>query len=68
VKKSHEFDGSWTIYDSGLMEDLSAEAYDAFAQDVTDSQARMRRFKKVGIWSISLALQALFMTMSGSVA
>ncbi|OBT90185.1 hypothetical protein VE02_00904 [Pseudogymnoascus sp. 03VT05] len=68
VKKAHEFDGSWTIYDCGLMEDLSAETYDAFAKDVTDSQARMRRFKKVGIWSISLALQALFMTMSGSVA
>lgn len=25
VKKQSEFDGSWTIYDSGLMDDLSAE-------------------------------------------
>ena len=25
VKRINEFDGSWTIYDSGLMEDLSAE-------------------------------------------
>lgn len=25
VKKQDEFDGSWTIYDSGLMDDLSAE-------------------------------------------
>ena len=25
VKRASEFDGSWTIYDSGLMEDLSAE-------------------------------------------
>jgi len=68
VKKASEFDGSWTIHDCGLMEDLSAETYEAFAKDVMDSQARMRRFKKVGIWSVSLALQAIFMTMSGSLA
>lgn len=68
VKRASEFDGSWTIFDSGLMEDLSAETYEAFAKDVVDSQARMRRLKKVGFWSISLAIQALFMGMAGSVA
>ena len=61
-------DGSWTIFDSGLMEDLSAETYEAFAKDVVDSQARLRRLKKVGFWSISLAIQALFMGMVGNVA
>lgn len=68
VKRESEFDGSWTIFDSGLMEDLSAETYEAFAKDVVDRQARIRRLKKVGIWSISLAIQALFMGMAGSVA
>jgi len=68
VKRATEFDGSWTIFDSGLMEDLSAETYEAFAKDVVDSQARMRRLKKVGFWSISLAIQALFMGMAGNVA
>ncbi|CAD6504039.1 BgTH12-05776 [Blumeria graminis f. sp. triticale] len=68
VKYVSEFDGSWTIYDSGLMEDLSAETYEAFAKDVVDSQARMRRLKKVGFWSISLAIQALFMGLAGNVA
>lgn len=68
VKRESEFDGSWTIFDSGLMEDLSAETYQAFAKDVVDRQARMRRLKKVGIWSISLAIQALFMGMAGNVA
>ncbi|KAL3423898.1 mitochondrial distribution and morphology protein [Phlyctema vagabunda] len=68
VKRASEFDGSWTIFDSGLMEDLSAETYEAFAKDVVDSQARMRRLKKVGFWSISLAIHALFMGMAGSVA
>jgi distribution and morphology protein 31 len=68
VKRESEFDGSWTIFDSGLMEDLSAETYTAFARDVVDRQARIRRLKKVGIWSISLAIQALFMGMAGNVA
>jgi mitochondrial distribution and morphology protein 31 len=61
VKEASDFDGSWTVYDSGLMDDLSAEVYDAFARDVMDEQARMRRFKKVGLWSLQLAVQAIFM-------
>jgi distribution and morphology protein 31 len=68
VKRASEFDGSWTIFDSGLMEDLSAETYEAFAKDVQDVQARRRRLKKVGFWSISLAVQALFMGLAGNVA
>lgn len=68
VKRASEFDGSWTIFDSGLMEDLSAETYEAFAKDVMDDQARMRRFKKVGLWSLQVAVQALFMGMAGGLA
>jgi mitochondrial distribution and morphology protein 31 len=61
VKRASDFDGSWTVFDSGLMDDLSAEVYDAFERDVTDEQARLRRFKKVGLWSLQLAVQAIFM-------
>ncbi|KAJ9659206.1 Mitochondrial distribution and morphology protein 31, mitochondrial precursor [Coniosporium apollinis] len=69
VKRASEFDGSWTIYDSGLMEDVSREMYEAFARDVlNDHQARKRRFKKVGIWTIQLAAQALFIGLAGHVA
>ena len=68
VKRIGDFDGSWTIFDSGLMDDLSVETYEAFAKDVVDNQARMRRLKKVGFWSVSLAIQALFMGMAGNLA
>ncbi|KAI4128110.1 MAG: hypothetical protein LQ338_002895 [Usnochroma carphineum] len=68
VKRASEFDGSWTIFDSGLMDDLSAETYEAFAKDVMDDQARLRRFKKVGLWSLQVAVQALFMGMAGGLA
>ncbi|KAL8795769.1 MAG: hypothetical protein Q9195_001821 [Heterodermia aff. obscurata] len=68
VKRASEFDGSWTIFDSGLMDDLSAETYQAFAKDVTDNQAQLRRFKKVGLWSLQLFVQALFLGMTGNLA
>lgn len=68
IKRVSEFDGSWTIFDSGLMDDLSAETYKAFARDVADDQARIRRFKKVGLWSLQLAAQAFFMGLAGSFA
>lgn len=61
VKRQSDFDGSWTLFDSALLDDLSAEVYDAFARDVTDEQARLRRFKKVGLWSLQLAAQAIFL-------
>ncbi|KAI9373335.1 mitochondrial distribution and morphology proteins-domain-containing protein [Aspergillus egyptiacus] len=68
VKRVRDFDGSWTTFDSGLMDDLSAAVYDAFARDVVDEQARKRRFKKVGFWSLQLAAQAIFMGMAGNIA
>lgn len=69
VKRANEFEGSWTLYDSGLMDDLSREMYDAFARDVfDDNTARKRRIKKVGIWTLQLAAQALFLGLAGNIA
>ncbi|TDZ65867.1 Mitochondrial distribution and morphology protein 31 [Colletotrichum trifolii] len=67
VKRATDFDGSWTIFDCGLMDDMSAETYEAFARDVEDQQSRVRRLKKVGFWTLSLAVHALFMGMAGNV-
>ncbi|KAF1920044.1 hypothetical protein BDU57DRAFT_463587 [Ampelomyces quisqualis] len=69
VKRVGEFDGSWTLYDSGLMEEVSREMYDAFARDVLDDRTvRKRRIKKVGIWTLQLAAQALFLGLAGNIA
>lgn len=67
IKRVGDFDGSWTVYDCGLMSDASAQTYEAFAKDVEDQQSRVRRFKKVGFWTLSLAVHALFMGMAGNV-
>jgi distribution and morphology protein 31 len=68
VKRQSEFDGSWTIFDSGLLDDLSRETYDAFVRDITDRKARQRRMKKVGLWAAQVAAQALFIGLAGQLA
>jgi len=45
-----------------------SKTYQAFAKDVTDDHARLRRFKKVGLWSLQLAVQAFFMGLAGNFA
>ncbi|CAN8102670.1 unnamed protein product [Discula destructiva] len=65
VKRASDFDGSWTIFDSGLMDDMSAEVYSAFAADVENQHSRVKRLKKVGFWAVSVALQALLVGVAG---
>lgn len=68
VKRQNEFDGSWTVFDSGLLDDLSRETYEAFAKDITDRKQRQRRMKKVGLWAAQVAAQALFIGLAGQLA
>ncbi|ODQ79337.1 hypothetical protein BABINDRAFT_141470 [Babjeviella inositovora NRRL Y-12698] len=63
VKKLEDFAGSWTIYDCLLMDDLSAEVYDAFAEYVTDEAARAQRMRKIGFWSLQVMFQLLLMSL-----
>jgi distribution and morphology protein 31 len=68
VKRQSEFDGSWTVFDSGLMDDLSREVYDAFARDVSDDERRGKRMRKVGRWVVELVVEALFLGLAGQLA
>lgn len=65
VKRLEDFNGSWTVWDCGLMDDTSAEVYSAFAHDVEDQQSRVRRFKRVGLWTVSLIVHALLAGVAG---
>lgn len=68
AKRRSDFDGSWSVFDSGLMDDLSAETYSAFAHNVEDQQNRVRRLKKVGGWTLSLIIHAICGGMAGALA
>ncbi|CDK24369.1 unnamed protein product [Kuraishia capsulata CBS 1993] len=67
VKKVDDFDGSWTIYDSLLMDDLQAEVYDAFVEYVADDTAKVERARKVGFWSLQFLIQVLLWSL-GTIA
>ncbi|KAG0006601.1 Mitochondrial distribution and morphology protein 31, mitochondrial precursor [Modicella reniformis] len=47
-----EFDGSWTVYDSKLMNNLSTELGKAWANLVADERERNRKLKRVGLWGL----------------
>ncbi|KAK6507039.1 Mitochondrial distribution and morphology protein 31, mitochondrial precursor [Arthrobotrys musiformis] len=66
VKRVKEFDGSWTVFDSGLMDDLSAEVYDAFVKDVADADIKKRRIRAVGLWSLQVFMNAFLAAMAGT--
>lgn len=57
VKNLEDFSGSWTVYDSLLMDDISEEVYDGFAKYVADDEARLVRMRKVAFWSMQLLVQ-----------
>lgn len=65
VKRATDFDGAWTVWDCGLLDDTSAEVYSAFARSVEDQQSRVRRFKRVGLWTVSLVVHALLAGVAG---
>lgn len=67
VKNLNDFAGSWTIYDSMLMDDLSAEVYDAFANYVADEERINLRMKRVGFWTLQLVIQVVLMSL-GAIA
>lgn len=59
VKNLEDFSGSWTIYDSLLMDDISEEVYDSFVDYVADEEARLMRMKKIGFWSLQVLFQLI---------
>lgn len=59
VKSLADFSGSWTVYDSLLMEDISEQVYDSFVNYVVDDENRLLRMRKVAFWSAQLLVQLI---------
>jgi distribution and morphology protein 31 len=68
VKRLSDFDGSWTVFDCGLVNNVSREVYRAFVSDIGDRKHRNRRLRKVTLWAASVAAQALFIGLAGQLA
>ncbi|KAG8846091.1 Mitochondrial distribution and morphology protein 31, mitochondrial precursor [Tulasnella sp. 330] len=57
VKDLKEFDGSWTIWQTGLSDDVATKTYDALAYHV--SNANQQRLKTVSLWSLRMTAGAI---------
>ncbi|KAF9241826.1 mitochondrial distribution and morphology protein-domain-containing protein [Melanogaster broomeanus] len=58
AKDLNDFDGAWTMWETGLMDEISQKTYDALAYHV--SQVNMnRRVKAVGVWSLQMTASAI---------
>ncbi|KAJ7646865.1 mitochondrial distribution and morphology protein 31 [Roridomyces roridus] len=62
VKDLADFDGAWTMWESGLMDDISLQVYDAMAYHVTQANLN-RRLRTVSMWSLQMTAGALLSTL-----
>ncbi|OSD06739.1 hypothetical protein PYCCODRAFT_1359457 [Trametes coccinea BRFM310] len=62
VKDLSEFDGAWTMWETGLIDAISLKVYEAMAYHVTQANFN-RRFKAVGTWSLQMTANALMSTL-----
>ncbi|KNE56548.1 hypothetical protein AMAG_02349 [Allomyces macrogynus ATCC 38327] len=53
------FDGAWTIYDSQLADALAMAVGRAMVRSMLDDADRARRIRKVGLWSVRTAAEAV---------
>ncbi|KAL0956786.1 hypothetical protein HGRIS_002905 [Hohenbuehelia grisea] len=66
TKDLSDFDGSWTMWETGLMDELSQQIYDALAFHV--AQVNMnRRIKTVSIWSLQMTASAILSALRNAV-
>ncbi|KAJ3851751.1 mitochondrial distribution and morphology protein family 31/32 [Lentinula lateritia] len=58
VKVLNDFDGAWTMWETGLLDEISLKIYDALAFHVTQANIN-RRIKTVSVWSLQMTASAV---------
>ncbi|KAI0254158.1 mitochondrial distribution and morphology protein family 31/32 [Lactifluus subvellereus] len=58
VKGLEHFDGSWTMWETGLMDDIALKVYDALAYHVTQANFN-HRVKTVSLWSLQMTASSV---------
>ncbi|KAH7108300.1 mitochondrial distribution and morphology proteins-domain-containing protein [Auriculariales sp. MPI-PUGE-AT-0066] len=57
VKDISDFDGSWTMWEAGLIDAIGTQTYDAIAYHVTHNLNR--KMKTVSLWGLQVTAQAV---------
>ncbi|KAM9922241.1 hypothetical protein OXX80_011928, partial [Metschnikowia pulcherrima] len=66
VKSLADFAGSWTVYDSLLMDDISESVYDSFVNYVADDESRLMRMRKIAFWSVQVLVQVVVLGLGAA--
>lgn len=53
------FDGSWTLFETGLTTSISAQIYSALTYHVSSYNANQQRIKTVGAWGVQRGAEAV---------
>ncbi|WVQ93837.1 hypothetical protein IAU59_000915 [Kwoniella sp. CBS 9459] len=59
----NDFDGSWTLFETGLMTSVSDQIYAALAHHVSSEGANSKRIRQVGFWGIQRGAEVLVDTL-----
>ncbi|OJT02366.1 Mitochondrial distribution and morphology protein 31 [Trametes pubescens] len=62
IKDLDDFDGAWTMWETGLIDAISVKVYEAMAYHVTQANFN-RRMRAVGTWSLQMTASALMSTL-----
>ncbi|ORY34330.1 mitochondrion organization and biogenesis-related protein [Naematelia encephala] len=54
-----DFDGSWTLFETGLMTSISDQIYAALAHHVSSETANSKRIRQVSVWGIQRGAEVL---------
>lgn len=58
IKDLSDFDGAWTMWETGLMDEISLKVYDALAYHVIAVNMN-RRVRAVGVWSLQMTASTM---------
>lgn len=58
-----DFDGSWSLFETGLMSSISDQIYSALAHHVSSEAANSKRIRQVSVWSIQRGAEVLLDTL-----
>ncbi|KAF8070457.1 mitochondrial distribution and morphology protein-domain-containing protein [Lyophyllum atratum] len=61
------FDGAWTMWETGMMDAISLKTYEALAYHVSQSALNRQRIKTVSLWSLQMTASAILSALRNAV-
>jgi len=67
VMDLNDFDGAWTMWETGMMDAISVKVYEALAYHVSQSALNRQRMKTVSLWSLQMTASAILSALRNAV-